>query len=109
MKAILSLLIVLVSGVAALAIPKELNQAEILNLTQLKPDEIARKTEVSLDSHLFQEGHGRSCGLSHFYVEGYQTSEDTTKLRINSFDVITKVYGPIYLCKGYEYFFSSGS
>lgn len=106
MKAFI-LLVTIVWGVSASAVPKELKESEILNLTQLHPTEISKRTQVALEDHLFQEAHGRSCGLSHFYIEGYQTTESILDYSLKSFSVITEVYGPIYLCKGYEYFLCS--
>lgn len=81
-----------------------LNESEILNFTQLEISSILKETERSLEAHLFQEAHGRSCGLKHYNVEAYETSNDLLKQALSEFSVISEVYGPIYLCKGYEYF-----
>lgn len=86
---------------AALSI---LNESEILGATQLEISTIQKETQNSLESHLFQEAHGRSCGLKHFNIEAYETSNDLLKHALTEFSVISEVYGPIYLCKGYEYF-----
>lgn len=81
-----------------------LTESEILQATELTLKNIFKKTEESLEKHLFQEAHGRSCGMRHYRFEQYETTNNLNKEALNKFTVITEVYGPIYLCKGYEYF-----
>lgn len=81
-----------------------LSQNEVLTATELDISTLIKKTEQSLETYMFQDAHGRSCGLKHFVVEGYQTSDDLLKHALQNFSVITEAYGPIYLCQGYDYF-----
>ncbi|MCO5114428.1 MAG: hypothetical protein M9899_09670 [Bdellovibrionaceae bacterium] len=84
-----------------------LSQNEVLTITGLDLASVVQETEASLESYLFQDAHGMTCGLKHFYLEGFETTDNLLTHALKNFSVITKVYGPIYPCKGYEYYLCS--
>ncbi|MCB9073474.1 MAG: hypothetical protein H6623_07615 [Bdellovibrionaceae bacterium] len=68
--------------------------------TNLTEKQIISATESSLESFLYNDGDGISCGLQSFYVVGYSTLEDVSNM--TQFTVTTEVEGPKGVCKGYE-------
>lgn len=89
------------------AAPKAISEAELLQLSGLDLKTIIAETEKSLELELFEAEAGRSCGLKYFYVEGYESNNNLLKEALDNFSVITEVYGPIYLCQGYDYYLCS--
>lgn len=87
------------------AVPVGVSKKLILEEIKLSESELLKLTEQSLEAHLFQEGHGRSCGLKSYILSHFETSNNLLQESLNNFSVVTEVYAPIYLCQGYDYSF----
>lgn len=86
-----------------IAAPIHVNEADLLKVTGLEKSYVMRETENSLESYLYYDNNGISCGLEEFYVEGYTITEGTESAP-TKFEVITTVSGPVNYCAQYSQF-----
>lgn len=77
-----------------------ITQSEALAATGLTEQQLLMETQKSLESYLFNDGDGISCGLDEFDVSGYTAPSAASGM--TQFTVITRVVGPVGYCAGYE-------
>jgi hypothetical protein len=96
---LLQILLVLTQSSFAAAIP--VNEAELLQATGLEKSFIEKQNEDALESLLFIQNNGVSCGLDELSIEGYNVTEGTAQAP-TKFEVINLVSAPTNYCASYE-------
>ncbi len=93
---------ILSSFILSLAFASEpMTKAEVLQQTQLTEKTLSMMVQKDLESFLFYDDDGISCGLEEFFIEGYNLlKKDETGM--TSFEVVTEVTGPVNYCGGYS-------
>ncbi len=91
------ILAILFSLFASAQIEKEVSKADILKLTGLTEKALVAEVEKNLESYLFNDGDGISCGLDEFFVSHFTQPTKSS----DEFTVYTEVTGPVGYCEGY--------
>ena len=88
-----------ISATANAAAIETVTEEQFLATTGLTEDTASSMIEKSLETLLFEDGDGISCGLEEFTIESYSINEVKNK-DIVAFEIRTLADGPIDSCYG---------
>ena len=94
---------ILLSFFASAQLEKELFKSDVLALTGLEEKALVAEVQNSLESQLFYDDDGISCGLEEFYISHYTQPKNST----TEFSVHAEVTGPVGYCSGYAQYMCS--
>ena len=93
---ILGLLTLLIS-LKTQALSLDVTQTQLLNVTGISQSDLYAQTEKALDTYVFLDEGGMSCGLDNYEIETFNIIEGS-RAKPTRFEVVAQVEGPGSSC-----------